>query len=147
MMRFVKLVLPYVLGAVGAVVAFGAGAYTSFHFAGMFLNPQLGRRDIARLAEDHIILQYLDSGSVDQARAFLVSMENGRVLAINAVSPYLSDQEALSACRLLRAVGNFRIAHPTGAGSGASPGSANVDNMVSETLRNPVACRPVHAGH
>lgn len=144
-MRFFKFVLPYLLVAVGAIVIFGAGVYASSRFVGMMFNPRLGERDVARLAEDHVILQFLDTGSVDQARALVVSTENGRILAINSVSPYLSDPQALSACRLLRAVATFRTAHPTGGGHEGSQGSAGVDNMVSEILRNPVACRPVRA--
>lgn len=146
-MRFFKLVLPYVLVAVGAIAAFAAGAYACSYFAGMFFNPRVGERNVARLAEDHIILQFLDTGDVNQARAFLVSAENGRILAINSVAPYLSDQQALSACRLLRAVANFRIAHPTGGSQGEPQGSADIDNMVAEILRKPVACRPVRATH
>jgi hypothetical protein len=54
-------------------------------------NRRLGEQDLAKLAADHLVLQLLDSGTVNQARALLILREDGQILGLNAVSPYLPD--------------------------------------------------------
>lgn len=140
-MRLFKILLPYALVAMGAIAAFAAGAYSSAYFAGMIFNHRLGEQELAQLASDHIVLQLLDSGNANQARALLVLREDGQILGLHALAPYLPDPSALSACRLLRAVATHRIAHPVNANQTGAQESADVRNMVAAVLRNPVACR------
>jgi hypothetical protein len=140
MSRFLKTVLPYTLVAVGLVVGFAAGQYSSSYFAGLMFNPRLGQQEVTRLAADHAVLQLLDEGNVNQARSLLVLREDGLILGLSSLSTYLPGESAQSACRLLQAVASHRIESATETQAEIQE-SADVRNLVSASLRSPVACK------
>ena len=109
MKRILRLAAPYVLVVICAVGLFAAGAYSSIHFVvSSIFNPKLGQDAIARLAEHASTLGPLDADDPAKAHAFMKMREDADLLWLDNLAPYLSDDEAKNACKLMRNIAERR---------------------------------------
>ena len=141
MRRFLKLIGPYILAIVCAVGIFAVGAYSALVFAErLFIMPRFGQEELSRLVDDHILLLSLDAGQVDQARSLLILREDVHLMALDGVSPYLSDELANSTCRIMRRIAKRRADNAGKYTETAVSESPEVRKMVSESLQSPAGC-------
>jgi hypothetical protein len=140
MRRFLKLIGPYILAIVCAVGIFAAGAYLGFYFMGSVFTPRFGQDELSRLVNDHSLLLSLDAGQVDQARSLLILREDAHLMALDGVSPYLSDELANSTCRIMRRIAKQRADNAGKYTETALAESPEVRKMVSESLQSPAGC-------
>ena len=89
--RLLKIIIPYIVIVVGAVVIFVAGAFAAFWFTGRVITPRFGMQQAAELAQDHALLDSLDAGNVDQARSLLIMREDFNLMSLDMLAPYMSD--------------------------------------------------------
>ena len=97
--------------------------------------------------DDHILLVSLDAGNAEQARSLLILREDGHLLAVDSVSPYMSDELAKSTCRIMRKVARQRADNAGKYAEAAffdSPETGKMvtesSKMVSAALQGPAAC-------
>ena len=140
MLPVLKRALPYALAVIAALAIFFAGAYSSAYFTDRVLTPRFGLQDVAELATDSTLLNALDSGKVEDARALLIMQEDGHLMSVDMLASYLPDDLAKSACRIMQKVAKRRAdnaAKYTGTEFADSP---EVRNVVAASLQNPTAC-------
>jgi hypothetical protein len=139
MPRLLKVLLPYVAGAVGALVIFAAGVYSSFYLTGMLVSPRFGVQQVAEMAQDHNLLQSLDAGRVDEARSLLITNEDIQIMSLDMLAPYLPDDLAKTTCRIMQKVAQER-ANNAAKYAAAETSDPAVRKIVAASLQNPAAC-------
>jgi hypothetical protein len=139
MPRLLKLILPYAIGVLGTIAIFVAGAYSSAWFAGKVLAPRLGLEDVSQLSVDHVLLTSLDAGRVDEARSLLILEEDGKVMSLDMLAPYLPDDLAKSTCRIMQKIAQQRAGNAAKY-SGTGHPDPEIRQSVATSLQNPAAC-------
>jgi hypothetical protein len=140
MPRLLKIMIPYVCTVAGAVAVFTAGAYAAAWFTGRVLTPQFGMHELAELAEDHALLRSLDAGNVDEARTLLIMHEDGNLMSLDMLAPYLPDDMAKSTCRIMQKVAKQRADNAAKYSPTESSSDAEIRQTVAASLQNPAAC-------
>jgi hypothetical protein len=140
MPRLLKIMIPYVVAALGAVAIFVSGAYAGMWFMGRGIAPRFGMQELSGLATDYALLQSLDAGNVDQARAVLMSQEDLRLMTLDMLAPALSDDLAKSTCQIMQKVAKQRADNAAKYSGTESATDPEVRQMVAASLQNPAAC-------
>jgi hypothetical protein len=138
--RYLKIALPYVGAVLGAIAIFAAGAYSGAWFTGRVLTAPLGQRDLAQLADRHALLHSLDAGHVEDARTLLILEEDGDLMSLDMLSPYLSDDLAKSTCRIMQVVAKRRADNAAMYAKTEASSDPEVRNFVAAALQHPAAC-------
>ena len=137
-----KIMIPYVVAVLGAVVIFAAGAYAATWFTGRVLTPRFGLQEVAELAADHTLLHSLDAGKVDEARSLLIMQEDTHLMSLDMLAPYLPDELAKSTCRIMQKVAKHRADNAANYSAMESATDPEVRQIVAASLKNPAACGP-----
>ncbi|MBS0577786.1 MAG: hypothetical protein JSR36_00835 [Proteobacteria bacterium] len=135
-----KKLLPVALAVIAAIAIFFAGAYSSARSTGKILTSQLGLRDLNDLTTTHTVLRELDAGRAESARGLLILQEDGHLMSLEMLAPYLSDDMARSACKIMRDVAKRRADNAAGYAPSESTSDPEVRRIVAATLENPAAC-------
>ena len=141
MRQILKSALPFALAAIAAIAIFFAGAYSSAYFTGRVLPPRWGLQDVAELATYHALLHSLDAGNVEDARALLILQEDGHLMSVDMLVPYLPDDLAKSTCRIMQKVAQQRADNAGKYAATEATSDPEVRRIVAASLRNPTACR------
>lgn len=140
MPRLLKIMIPYAVAVLAAVAIFAAGAYTAVWFTGRVLTPQFGLKEVAELATNHALLHSLDAGNADEARSLLIMEEDGHLISLDMLAPYLPDDLTKSACRIMQKVAKQRADNAAKYSATESASDPGVRQMVAAALAKPAAC-------
>jgi hypothetical protein len=140
MPRLLKIMIPYVVAVLGAVAIFVAGAFAAFWFTGRVLSPRWGAQELSELIQDHSVVSYLDAGNVEDARRFLIMREDGNLMSLDILGPYLPDDLAKTTCRVMQKVAKQRADNAAKYSATESATDPEVRQTVAASLQNPAAC-------
>lgn len=138
--RFLKVIAPYVAVVIVALVIFAAGAYCGVNVISSISNRKIGDDQFLRSIEDHSVLLLLDQGDVQKARALLALREDGNILALDSVAPFARDDRKIAACHHLQKIAEWRESHAEIYSRTTTADERQVRQAVSETLAAPASC-------
>jgi len=141
MPRLLKVMIPYAVAVLAALAIFVAGAFLTGWFTGRVLNPRFALQDTAKLAVDRALLQSLDAGKVDEARSLLILQEDGHIMFLDMMAPYLPEDQAKSICRIMQKIAKHRSENTAKYSATEASSSPEVSRSVAASLQNPAACR------
>ena len=140
MPRLLKIMIPYVVAVLGAVGIFAAGAYAAIWYTGKVLTPRWGAQELSEFITEHSLLRSLDAGNVDEARNLLILEENGHLISLDMLSPYLADDLAKTTCRVMQKVAKQRADNAAKYSTTEPATDPEVRQTVAAALQNPAAC-------
>jgi hypothetical protein len=142
-MRLLRIIAPYLFVAIAAIAVFVAGAYSGFRFASdVIYAPELGQDVVASLADRTRALSLLDSNDPEGAHASLVLAQDGDLLLLDGLSPYLRKETAVATCNLFRRIAKLRADNPARYPKLAKgfPPDPTIAESINRALNSPQAC-------
>lgn len=135
-----KRMVPYAIAVLTALAIFVAGAYLAAWFTGRLLTPQFGLQDTSDLATESVLLETLDAGKVDEARSLLILQEDGHIMSLDMIAPYLPDDRTKAVCRIMQKIAKHRAENATKYSAAETPAGPEVSKSVAASLQHPAAC-------